>query len=127
MVRDSEPNSLGLEILLMSDRPKENSFKVHVSRVHQKVAEISPCNLCGKLLSGKHLESHIETVHGVKKFKCNICDDEFREESILQKHKEKYHEKFSCSICTKVYVGTYLANHLKFHAELNSSISIISS
>ena len=25
----------------------------------------------------------------------------------------KYHEKFSCSICAKVYVGTYLANHLK--------------
>lgn len=69
--------------------------KVEHMRVHTREKPFScPVKECGQRFSfGVDFRRHKYKVHGIftKKFPCQICNEQFPENSFLQKHMQKYH------------------------------------
>ncbi|CRL06941.1 CLUMA_CG019621, isoform A [Clunio marinus] len=86
------------------------------------------CEICGKLLKGKHsYNNHINLIHEKKKFRqCDICDRRFINKTDLKLHmkvhipKEFRIKNLQCDHCDKSYDTKQnlkrhlIANHLKF-------------
>ena len=70
----------------------ERSLNDHIKIVHEKAKEVI-CTECGKLISQrKHLKKHMQTVHGLgheglREYKCDLCEADFRDSTDLKEHK----------------------------------------
>lgn len=97
----------------------EHILKNHIRIVHEN-AYRHVCEICAKSFSSKsQLDYHGRSVHGtgkVEKFKCNLCDAMLATKLILNRHRQRMHERTSqqCTICGKVLVHEFaLRLHIK--------------
>ena len=78
------------------------TYRRHMNEVHEK-KKTKKCDLCTKTFSRpKHLEDHVQLEHKKKstKYKCEICDQQFRDYSGLFYHSNKHTGKsFPCKFC----------------------------
>ena len=96
--------------------------KSKVKRTRTKM-ERTKCEICGKEVTVKRLESH-KIIYHLKtgKFPCSVCGKRFMYERDLQRH-IKIHddgqlEKATCDICGKVLTKKHLENHKnRFHSQ----------
>ena len=60
------------------------------------------CEDCGKLFAdNKQMELHSKKIHGDKDFVCDICNNGYRTQSILDNHMEFQHQKQTMHICNE--------------------------
>ena len=78
-----------------------------------QVMEQVVCNECGKLFTNIHgLTSHIKFYHGEdKKLPCDHCDQTFRTERQLAKHK-KYIQLTPCEVCGEMMTAVKMKHHM---------------
>ena len=78
-----------------------------------QVMEQVVCNECGKLFTNIHgLTSHIKFYHGEdKKLPCDHCDQTFRNERQLAKHK-KYIQLTPCEVCGEMMTAVKMKHHM---------------
>ena len=89
-------------------------------RTHANFTERYPCDQCSKVFRRKwSLETH-RKIHTFKKFvQCDICGEEFRFISEVDKHKHKVHQydrtqaSYECNVC-KMKFATL--SHLSIHS-----------
>ena len=67
-------------------------LRKHVECVHEKQRN-HPCKICGKFFRDEVvLKKHIQGVHEGVKFKCDICGNEFSQQSGVYTHKKFVHK-----------------------------------
>lgn len=94
---------------------KEN-LRQHQEREHLQIRH--PCDICGKIFSTRDVLNAHRKLHTTENFKCDQCDQEFKSNKYLYKHKQKHLgvKKFICAFCGKSFlVGEYLKDHLRIH------------
>ncbi|CAG5133369.1 unnamed protein product [Candidula unifasciata] len=88
-------------------------------RQHKMFADTFTCDECGKVFRRKFALQVHKRMHSFKKFvKCDICGQEFRFVSEVEKHKNKTHRYdkliniYRCSICGQKFP---MLSHLSVH------------
>ena len=95
---------------------------LHAKSVHEE--KRVTCQYCGLKLTRRYtLKNHILAVHSnVAKFKCSICDREFKTNAQLLAHIRTCHKEIentespnmsTCDKCNKTMKTSYLKNHIK--------------
>uniref|UniRef100_A0A0C9QT68 ZNF226_1 protein n=2 Tax=Fopius arisanus TaxID=64838 RepID=A0A0C9QT68_9HYME len=78
------------------------------------------CDICGKSTkSRKALHNH-QNVHSEAKFKCNLCPNVYKSGHILKEHLLKHEgiRKYKCEVCDKAFAQqSHLAAHMAVHSE----------
>jgi len=92
------------------------SLELHISKMHKEQNEEDiikvPCDMCGKLVNEKSLQSHQKMAHGNKTVKCDVCNSMFVTEAAMLKHREQHFKSNStCPECGKQV--KHLAGHLR--------------
>ena len=100
-------------------RPK--NLRNHVIYTHLSGEDLLlPCSFCGKLFSGRSLQSHVTLMHTLKKdFKCDKCSSAFKKATLLRAHMKRHTKSYSvyCEICGRgCYSLTELRHHLRTHS-----------
>ncbi|XP_066916854.1 oocyte zinc finger protein XlCOF26-like [Clytia hemisphaerica] len=101
---------------------KSNKSKRKPTRKYTPL-EKTKCDICGKEVTSKRLESHKITYHLKNgKFPCSECEKRFQCNRDLQRHAEIHKdgklEKTSCDICGKILTKRHLENHKnRFHSQ----------
>lgn len=89
------------------------SLKTHLQSFHLKATEFR-CDLCAKFYFSKDsIYDHIKKFHGVKKFKCHVCDYETTHKNHFTRHEAVHGEIVECPVCGKHVVN--LNQHLEIH------------
>ena len=88
-------------------------------RLHQMFAATFPCETCGKVFRRKYALQVHKKIHSFKKFvSCDICGQQFRFVSEVDKHKHTKHRYdrmlniYKCSICGQRFP---MLSHLSVH------------
>uniref|UniRef100_A0A336MQC0 CSON003984 protein n=1 Tax=Culicoides sonorensis TaxID=179676 RepID=A0A336MQC0_CULSO len=96
------------------------TLKRHIAEVHLKIERKNfSCDLCDRKFKEKFLiESHMINVHLRESIKdnplygyCRYCS-KYYSATIIENHIEKFHQKFECSVCNKVF---FKLNSFKRH------------
>lgn len=96
-------------------------LKVHIARVHEKVAYLF-CEVCGKGCTTKsdlhwHMDKHIAT----RNYPCDICNLKFKSSNSLRIHKRRHEAVEStkiCPICNKEFrTNSALSTHKLVHTD----------
>ena len=95
----------------------QNSLNLHTKIVHEKIKQHT-CSICFRSFGiPANLKKHTQSVHENVRVTCEICQKEFKAQS-LKTHIKTAHEKIkehNCSICLKSFG---LAQSLKRHIEI---------
>ena len=70
-------------------------MKKHIRLIHDQVKRKEHiCSFCGKTFQEKaHMQRHSEVIHeGIKRYKCNLCNNAYGQSHELKKHNLKIHE-----------------------------------
>ena len=112
---------------------KENKMTIFDSKKKANVNESNAyefkyCSICEfKSKKVRNLKRHIETVHNIRKFKCDYCEIEFGRKDYINKHVRSVHEGevFSCEHCgSKFKRKDHLKRHISnFHFAQNAKKS----
>ena len=89
--------------------------EANVNELKIQTKEFKHCSICEfKSQRVRNLKRHIETLHGIRKFKCDFCELEFSRKDYIARHVSSVHEGevFRCEHC-----GASLKrkDHLKKH------------
>ena len=89
----------------------KSTLKSHIDRIHTKSR--TQCKECSWTGNPSYLQRH-RSIHGSKRYKCDICCKEYPRKSHVEDHKNRAHfgVKYSCPKCE--YKATTTAN-LKTH------------
>ena len=107
------------------------NLKHHVFLAHEKEKVTKkpnekqkfPCAYCGKIFRSTSMNTHVLKCHSAgpraRNYKCEICGNDFTEESSLRKHKMRIHdgikESHPCLTCGKSYgFASDLTKHIKW-------------
>ena len=77
------------------------------------------CGLCDKILRDEHtLKCHVRTVHGEKKFSCDLCGKKFPHLGVLNAHKKTHSNlSFKCKVCNETFKdSSYFKKHVRSHS-----------
>ena len=82
---------------------KEN-LRQHQEREHLQIRH--PCDICGKIFSTRDVLNAHRKLHTTENFKCDQCDQKFKSNKYLYKHKQKHLgvKKFICAFCGKSFL-----------------------
>lgn len=118
------PDDLKLKFPCLHCKKKfvnNHCLKVHVARIHEKVAYFF-CEVCGKGCTTKsdliwHMDKHVQD----RNFPCEICNLKFKSTNSLRIHKRR-HEAIEltkqCQICMKEFrSNAALSNHKLVHTD----------
>ncbi|CAH8821692.1 unnamed protein product [Trichobilharzia szidati] len=75
------------------------------------------CDVCGKEFTrADHLKTHMESVHGGKRYQCDVCGKDSTTAGSLKTHMESVHggKRYQCDVCGK---DSTTAGSLKRHME----------
>ena len=77
-------------------------FSIHVKRKHEGASELLPnylkCNICNETFAKQNvLEMHVRNCH--REIQCTICEDMFANEDELDDHRERVHTKVDLQQC----------------------------
>jgi len=71
------------------------------------------CEVCGKVINKSYLKRHM-LVHAAYRFTCDICENKFKSQAYLERHKCK--GKPCCSICSMEFISwKEVRAHAKTH------------
>ncbi|XP_015121787.1 zinc finger protein 91 isoform X1 [Diachasma alloeum] len=94
-----------------------DTLQKHLDNVHSRDYV---CDICGKATkSRKALHNH-QNVHSEAKFKCNLCPNVYKSGHILKEHLLKHEgiRKYKCDVCDKDFAQqSHLAAHMAVHSE----------
>lgn len=92
-----------------------DAYTICKSSKQQKNSYI--CDICFEFcFSEKGIQKHKEFHSKQNKFICNLCGFRYKYESDLKKHIKKHKKhKFTCNICNKMLLQSYLNTHKRFH------------
>ncbi|XP_063983617.1 zinc finger and BTB domain-containing protein 17-like isoform X2 [Diachasmimorpha longicaudata] len=94
-----------------------DALQKHLDNVH---AKDYVCGICGKSTkSRKALHNH-QNVHSQAKFKCNLCPNVYKSGHILKEHLLKHEgiRKYKCEVCEKDFAQqSHLAAHMAVHSD----------
>ena len=77
------------------------------------------CGVCDKVLRNQHtLKCHLKTVHGEKKFACDICGKKFPHVGVLNAHKKTHSNTgLTCGVCQETFKdSSYFKKHVRSHS-----------
>lgn len=92
-------------------------FQKHKEK-HLNIDLPNKCDICFRVYSTENqLARHKLCFHKKGDFKCNECDEEFMNKSLLLKHQYKYHlAAYKCKYCSKSFnKKSKLTKHRKSH------------
>src|SRR5207253_9716373 len=82
----------------------EKLFATETARSNHEPKCKYECDICNKDFKTKaRLENHINTIHSVKSFKCEICETVCGSERVLTKHMRTHTTELLCHVCGKIY------------------------
>lgn len=66
-----------------------------------------------------HLKIHLETHNTEKKYICDVCNEAFKTNITLKRHKDRWHEAKqklpACELCGKNFFATEMLEHMRSH------------
>lgn len=122
-VRKEHPDAELEECSICKKKFHGNNNLLKHKDIHQLYSQTFTCEECGRVFRRKYaLEVH-KRIHSFKKFvKCDICDQEFRFVSEVEKHKHAKHKYdkalniFKCNVCGQKFpVLSHLSVHCYYH------------
>uniref|UniRef100_A0A1Q3EY51 Putative transcriptional repressor salm n=1 Tax=Culex tarsalis TaxID=7177 RepID=A0A1Q3EY51_CULTA len=91
--------------------------KTHFQMVHS-LEQLHKCSQCPmKFTTAKRLELHRKIHDSERPFRCHLCTADFKSNSLLKRHREKWHEiqrVFECLQCPRVFATEV---HLHLHTK----------
>ncbi|CAG9574125.1 unnamed protein product [Danaus chrysippus] len=91
---------------------------------HLKSTPKRACTQCGEVMLKEKLAIHLETIHRIHVFYCDICYQLFNDINGLGRHKEVYHKDsaLECKVCRNGFTSDRsLAAHMYSHTLFNCS------
>lgn len=115
--------------LCPKDYRRKQHLEFHLIGAHQTERKLN-CKICDYSTQFiREFKHHRRLIH-IKKFKCNLCDREFKESIFLWRHKQAVHLKanvFKCLFCNQLFTSlNYVKRHLKnVHDEVGENYKYI--
>ena len=91
------------------DTEKHIETSNEVSTSSKGVQKYDKCNFTG---NEKNIEIHVNEVHAIVKFNCDVCDFNAKSEEVLKNHRME-HNEVTCEHCGESFIGSEkLGRHL---------------
>lgn len=94
--------------------------KVHLGKVHNVEKFLIKCGHCPKICNTKGaMVLHVQSVHTVARFQCDICEYKTNVKWLLTLHKRRHDEdkNYTCNLCERCFRrSSNLRTHMKVHS-----------